>query len=143
MKAIVAGSEQRERLLFALLGATGIRIGEALGIEMGKHISEDFSTLHIRQKVWHGSVQPFLKTENAVRDLDIYSAIATLLKRYVGSRTSGFLFCSKSGRPLLQSNLSRLPSIRFSKNLGNPKRVHMRSGDTERRGFESSTPRRT
>jgi integrase len=121
MKAIVAGSAERERMLFALLGATGIRIGEALGIEIGKHISGDFSTLHIRQKVWHGSVQPFLKTENAVRDVDIHSSIATLLERYVGSRTSGFLFCSKSGRPLLQSNLLRLSLHPLLEELGKPK----------------------
>jgi hypothetical protein len=31
-----------------------------------------------------------------------------MLKTFVGSRTSGFLFCSKNGNPLLQSNILRL-----------------------------------
>ena len=121
MKSIVAGSEGRERMIFLLLGATGIRIGEALGLEIGKHISKDFSTLYIRQKVWHGSVQMFLKTENSVRDVDMHSSIATLLERFVGKRTSGFLFCSKSGRPLLLSNVLRLSLHPLLAGLGQPK----------------------
>jgi integrase len=31
-----------------------------------------------------------------------------MLKAFVGDRTSGLLFCSKSGNPLLQSNVLRL-----------------------------------
>jgi integrase len=108
MKIIAANSEGRERMLFVLLGATGMRIGEALGLEINKHISPDFSALHIRQKVWNGRVQPFLKTENSVRDIDLHSSIAAMLRTFVGPRTSGFLFCSKNGKPLLQSNILRL-----------------------------------
>jgi len=69
MKAIAVGSEGREQMLYILLGASGLRFGEAFGLEIDKHISDDFSTLHIRQKVWNGRVQPFLKTENGVRDI--------------------------------------------------------------------------
>ncbi len=108
MKIIAANSKGRERVLFVLLGASGMRIGEALGLEIDKHISPDFSILHIRQKVWNGRVQPFLKTQNGVRDIDLHSSIAAMLRAFVGSRTSGFLFCSKSGKPLLQSNILRL-----------------------------------
>jgi hypothetical protein len=56
MKTIAAGSEGRELMLYVLLGATGLRFGEAFGLEIDKHISDDFSTLHIRQKVWSGRV---------------------------------------------------------------------------------------
>ena len=42
MKAIAGGSEGREQMLFVLLGATGMRIGEALGLEIDKHISRRF-----------------------------------------------------------------------------------------------------
>ena len=86
-------------MLFVFLGATGLRFGEAFGLEIDKHISDDFSTLHIRQKVWSGSVQPFLKTESGVRDIDLHSSIAAMLKKFVGDRTSGFLFRSKSWTP--------------------------------------------
>jgi len=39
--------------LTVLNDATGLRIGEGLGIEIDEHISPDFMTLYIRQKV-HG-----------------------------------------------------------------------------------------
>lgn len=42
MEAIAGGSKGREQMLFVLLGATGMRIGEALGLEIDKHISSDF-----------------------------------------------------------------------------------------------------
>ena len=38
MKAIVASSQGRERMLYTLLGATGLRLGEALGIEIDKQL---------------------------------------------------------------------------------------------------------
>ena len=108
-------------MLYVLLGATGMRIGEALGIEIDKHISDDFSTLLIRQKVWNGRIQPFLKTENGVRDIDLHPSIAAMLKKFVGDRTSGFLFCSKNGNPLLQSNVLRLSLHPTSEELRQPK----------------------
>ena len=108
MTGIAVGSKGRERMLYILLGATGIRIGEALGIEIDKHISDDFSTVKIWQKVWNGYIQQFLKTDNGIRDIDLHPSISTMLKTFVGDRASGLLFCSKNGKPLLQSNVLRL-----------------------------------
>ena len=121
MKAIAAGSEGRERMLYVLLGATGLRFGEAFGLEIDKHISDDFSILQIRQKVWNGRVQPFLKTENGVRDVDLHPSISAMLKGFVGDRTSGLLFRSRSGFPLQQSNVLRLSLHPLLKRLGQPK----------------------
>jgi integrase len=86
MKAITTLANDREQMLYILLGATGIRIGEALGLEIDKHLSDSFSTLHIRQKVWNGRVQSFLKTENGIRDIDLHPSIAEKLKRFIGDR---------------------------------------------------------
>src|ERR1019366_9783980 len=108
MTAIAVGSKGRERILLVLLGATGMRIGEALGIEIDKHISDDFSILQIRQKAWNGCIQSFLKSDNGIRDIDLHQSISAMLKTFVGDRTSGLLFCSKNGNPLLQSNILRL-----------------------------------
>jgi len=121
MKAMATGSEGRERMLFVLLGATGLRFREAFGLEIDKHISDDFSTLHIRQKVWSGQVQPFLKTGNGIRDIDLPSSISAMLQKFVGTRISGFVFCSKNGLPLLQSNVLRLSLHPLLKQLGQPK----------------------
>jgi hypothetical protein len=76
MEAIASGSKGREQMLFVLRGAIGMRIGEALGLEIEKHISRDFSPLHIRQKVWRGQIQPFLKSDNGIRDIDLPTSIA-------------------------------------------------------------------
>jgi len=121
MKVIAANSKGRERMLYVLLGTTGMRIGEALGLEVDKHISRDFSTLQIRQKVWSGRVQPFLKTENGVRDIDLHPSVAAMLKTFISDRTSGFLFCSKNGNPLLQSNVLRLSLHPLLKKANQPK----------------------
>ena len=96
----------RYRVLFALLAGSGLRIGEALGLKVDKHISPDCKTLYVRQSVWNGKEQD-PKTENAVRDIDVCSDLAVMLKDYIGNRTNGFLFHADSDKPLLQRNILR------------------------------------
>src|SRR6202023_22781 len=48
-------------------------------------------------------------------------SISAMLKKFVGERTSGFLFRSKNGFPLLQSNVLRLSLHQLLKKLGQPK----------------------
>jgi integrase len=105
----------------ALLGGTGLRAGEALGFEVDKHISDDFSTLYIRQKVRRGKLESFLKTEGGRRDVDLCPALAEMLKKYVGERISGFLFSNKNGNSLSQTNLLRRGLHPALKKLGQPK----------------------
>ena len=93
---IIHRSKGQLQILYSLAGAAGLRIGEALGIEIGRHISDDCSTLEIRQKVWNGQVQSFLKTENGLRDVDLHSSVAVLLKAFIGDRKSGLLFCTRN-----------------------------------------------
>ncbi len=73
---------------------------------MGEHVSPDCKTLYIRQSVWNGKEQD-PKTENAIRDVDVCSNLAAMLKDYIGNRTNGFLFHAESGKPLLQRNILR------------------------------------
>jgi hypothetical protein len=58
------------RVLYALLAGSRLRIGEALGLEVGKHVSSECRTLSIRQSVWEGSTQK-PKTASAIRDVDL------------------------------------------------------------------------
>ena len=106
VSAIVASAGGQERLLYALLAGTGLRIGEALGLEIGKHISDDCRTLYIRQSVWEGDRQT-PKTRNATRDVDLCPALAAMLKTFIGDRKDGFLFKNRAGKPLSQTNLLR------------------------------------
>jgi hypothetical protein len=93
------------RVLYALLAGCGpLRAGEALGLEIDKHISEDFRTLYIVQKAKRGEIQPYLKTENGIRDVDLCRPVAEMLRAYVDGKRSGLLFHSLTGAQLLQSN---------------------------------------
>ncbi len=107
MTGLAGWKKPRERMLFILCGAAGLRIGEALGIEIDKHIASDFSLLKIRQKARHCKIEERLKTQSALRDVDLHPAIANLLKEYVGERKSGFLFSTRNGKPIASSNVIR------------------------------------
>jgi len=101
---IVANSTGQERMLYALLAGTGLRAGEVLGLEIGKHISADCRTLFIRQSVWEGNTQD-PKTKNAHRDVDLCPLLANALRSFIGDRSEGFLFINQRNRPLLQTNI--------------------------------------
>ena len=125
VEEILEKTKGRYKVLFALLAGTGLRIGEALGLKLGEHLSDDFSTIRVRQSLWRGSVQT-PKTDNAVREIDLPTSLAAFLKANIGDRTSGFLFQSESGRPLLQRNILRdgLEKIRRDLKLERGKAFH-------------------
>lgn len=95
------------QMLFILCGATGFRISEALGIEIGKHISADLRTIKIEQQAYECKLTSRLKSANAYREVDLHSSVAALLKEFVGERRSGFLFQSRWETPLALNNILR------------------------------------
>lgn len=120
MNQIVSKSDGMKRMLYALMGATGLRAGEALGIDV-QHISNDFRTIKIRQKVWRGRMQNFLKTDAGVREVDLCSGLSEMLRSFVGDRKSGLLFCTKTGGFLSQTNILRRSLHPILKELGHSK----------------------
>ncbi len=124
VSAIVKKSDGQERMLYALLAGSGLRIGEALGLEL-QHISGDFRTVYVRQSIWDGKKQD-PKTLAAIRDVDLCAALADLLRDFVGERGTGLLFANAKGRPLAQSNVLRRSLHPLLKEL-----------KTERAGFHS------
>ena len=118
MTGLAAWKAKRERMLFILCGATGMRISEALGLEIDKHISEDFLTLFIRQKARGSKIENRLKTDYSDRDIDLHPSIANLLKEYIGDRKSSLLFCAYEGKPLSQSSIIRRHLHKALKQLG-------------------------
>jgi hypothetical protein len=102
---ILRNAEGQYRVLYALLAGCGpLRAGEALGLEIGKHVSEDFRTLRIEQKAKRGIIQPFLKTKNGIREVDLCKELADMLREFVGARRDGLLFQTSTGGQLLQAN---------------------------------------
>ena len=105
MSSIVRKAEGQEQVLYALLVGTGLRVGEAIGLEI-RHLSEDCRTITVEQSCWQGDIQ-IPKTKNAYRQVDLCSSLADLLKVFVGDRKSGLLFTNRTGKPLSQTNLLR------------------------------------
>ena len=94
------------RMLFILCGASGLRIGEALGIRIEK-ILDGGSRIIIDSKAWHGEEHDFLKTVNGEREIDLPESVAKLLIEFIGDRKSGLLFQTRRGKQLSQSNILR------------------------------------
>jgi integrase len=105
MTKIAAEASGREQMLYVLIAATGLRIGEALGLEV-KHLSDDCTLLSVEQSLFAGKVQD-PKTPAAVRVVDVPGAVASLLKAYIADRKDGFVFATRNGHAILQSNLLR------------------------------------
>ena len=66
-------------------------------------LSDDCSVIHVRHSLWRGKEQA-PKTENAVRDVNICGQHAALLRAHAASRV-GYLFTTRTGRPLGQRNV--------------------------------------
>ena len=107
IETILAAAKKLYRVLYCLLAGSGLRISEALGLEIGKHFSADCSIVYVRQqrsKKGHG-IESYPKTDAGIRDIDL--APAALVKKYIGGRTSGFLFETSGGLPMSPRNIAR------------------------------------
>jgi integrase len=90
-------------MLYTLLASTGLRIGEALGLET-RHVQG--RTLVIQQSCWYGVIQT-PKTFNAFRNIDLTPAVADMLQKFIGGRRFGLVFGNGAGNPHSQTNLLR------------------------------------
>lgn len=95
----------RERMIFTLAAASGARIGELLGLDIHEHISPDCSTLRIDRQAVRGRIVDYLKTNASYREIDLHYSVANSLRKFIGTRTSGLLFCSTTGTPLNLTNI--------------------------------------
>jgi integrase len=94
--------EPWERALYTLCCASGLRISEALGLSR-EHLADDCSIVYVRGQVKGNRVVPCLKTDAAWREIDLFPAVAALLRDYVNNLT-GLLFPSRAGSPRSYSN---------------------------------------
>jgi hypothetical protein len=75
-----------------------------MGCEVGRHTSEDCRTLGVNQKAKRAVIQEYLKTKNGECEVDLCSSVGAMLRDFIGTRTSGLLFRTSTGKQLLQSN---------------------------------------
>lgn len=100
---LAAYPHPRMRMLFTLAGATGARISELLGLEIDHHISPDFRSITICQQAINGKVKKRVKKAASRRQVDLHSDIAGILKSFVGTRKSGYLFVTCNDTPISYS----------------------------------------
>jgi integrase len=106
MAEFAKAKKPKYRMLFILAAASGCRIGEVLGLDI-KDVLDDFTTIRVVQQAKGTALTLDLKTNNSQRYVDICPEVAALLKEYLGGRTSGLVFESRTGKPLSPSNLIR------------------------------------
>jgi hypothetical protein len=88
----------------ALLAGCDARISELLALRIEKHISDDRSTLFMRQQRGKkGGVKLTLKTDAGFRDIDVHPALAKMLSDCIGDRKEGFLFQTRKRKHALSS----------------------------------------
>jgi len=103
---LIALSQGWERAFYVLLGATGLRISEALAVE-ARHFRNGFRTIRIEQQVNRfGKIVPYTKTDAGIREIDLHSDIAAFVAGHFGGH-DGLLFPSQEGTPRLAGNVDR------------------------------------
>jgi integrase len=95
----VQKGEGDEQALYVLLGATGMRISEALAVQT-KHLVNDGRTIQVREQVDHDRprIVTYLMTDVAYRDIDLDPDVAEYLRAFVRGK-DGLLFKTRNGTP--------------------------------------------
>jgi integrase len=105
VSGLITTSVGQEQTLYLLLAATGMRISEALGLEV-RHIINDGRTIKVEQQVKKDSpeIVKYLKTNASKREIDLHPDVAEYLRQYTSGK-SGLLFHTANGTPHLYGNL--------------------------------------
>jgi integrase len=114
---IISKAEEPFRTLYPLLAGTGLRIEEAIGLQV-EDVRE--TVIHVRHSHWNGELYD-PKTVAGIRDVNLPSSLASLLREHIGTRTSGFVFRSSRGTPLARSNVLRRSLHKILKEMGREK----------------------
>jgi integrase len=101
--SILAKTKGQAQMLILLAAATGLRLGELLGLSV-EDVSDNGLTITVRKQAYRGRVSERLKTTNAHRVVDVYSTVAIHLVSFIGNRT-GLLFPTSTGRAHSHSNV--------------------------------------
>ncbi len=109
MTTLLGKAEGQYLMIYFLNLVTGMRISEAVAIEIDKHIEPDCSIIYVRQQREKdvNALKPDLKTEAGLRDIDLHPDAAGILRNFIGSRKSGFLFQTANETMLDPGNIDR------------------------------------
>ena len=100
--SILGKTKGQAQMLILLAAATGLRLGELLGLSV-EDVSDNGLTITVRKQAYRGRVSERLKTTNAHRVVDVHTTVAAHLVAFIGKRT-GLLFPTSTGRAHNHSN---------------------------------------
>jgi integrase len=102
---LIKASSGQEQALYVLLAATGMRISEALAVEV-RHFTNGGRTITVEQQVQKDEpkIVKYLKTAASKRQVDLHPDIVEYLQRCSAGKT-GLLFPSANGTPHLYGSL--------------------------------------
>ena len=111
-------TEGQEQALYVVLASSGMRIGEALGLEV-RHILNGGRTIKVEQSVNRfGKLEDGGKTKSASREIDVDEKAGKFLLAYIEGK-DGLLFKTRNGTPHLQGNIRQRWLIeRLGESLG-------------------------
>jgi integrase len=117
VSTIISRAEGQYRTLYSLLAGSGLRIEEAIGLQV-----QDVRgmVMHIRHSHWNGELYD-PKTAAGIREVDLHSSLASLLREHIGTRNSGYVFQSSRGTPLGRSNVLRRSLHKILQEMGREK----------------------
>jgi integrase len=100
VESIFSLAQEPWRTFFILLAMTGMRAGEALGIQW-EDIDFEQKCIHIRRSAWRGKAQS-TKSKGSTAPITLPAPLATVLSDYRKEwkpNAEGFLFVTRNGRP--------------------------------------------
>jgi len=100
VESILGLAPEPWRTFFILLALTGMRAGEALGLQWAD-IDFDHKCIQIRRSAWYGKVQS-TKSKKSAAPVTLPDTLAGILNRYKAEwkpNAQGFLFVTRNGRP--------------------------------------------
>lgn len=105
MREILAYLEEPQKTFFYLLAETGLRIGEAIGLQAGDLLED--GSLDIQRSVYNGESQT-PKTPSAIRVITLSEYLFNRLKELTkGRESSGYIFRTRTGKPWWPSDIQR------------------------------------
>jgi integrase len=100
IESILKLAQGHWRAFFILLAMTGLRAGEALGLQWDD-IDFERRCIHMRRSAWNGRLQS-TKSKASAAPITLPAALAAVLARYRDDwkpNQQGFLFVTRNGRP--------------------------------------------
>ncbi len=106
---LLSKAEGTYQMLYFFCAITGMRVSEAVAVEVDKHMETDCSIVYVRQQREKSvnRIKEHLKTESGCRDVDVHPDAAAILRNFVDRRRSGFLFRTANGSMLDPGNVAR------------------------------------